>query len=238
VIAGGWWVVHVVVAVGAAVQGAVGFGLVLVAAPIVTPIDPRFVPGPMLVAALALCLVMAVQDRAGLDVGAVGWAVVGRVPGSVLGAWLLTKLDAEALEVVVAIAVLAGVLMTASRVRILITRASLLAAGFVAGVMGTTTAIGGPPIAIVYQHEAGPTLRGTMSGFFVAGALMSMGTLMVVGRFGWLDVRLGLELVPATVVGYSIGRPIVRVLDRGHTRTAVLVVSAAAAAVLLLRRVI
>lgn len=232
-----WAVASLVVGASAAVQGAVGFGLVLVAAPIVTMLDPRLVPGPMLVAALVITVVMAVRERAGLDVRAVGWAVSGRLPGSFLGAWLLAQLDTAALEVVVAGTVLAGVAMTASRLRIPITRASLLGAGFLAGVMGTTTAIGGPPIAIVYQHETGLTLRGTLSGFFVVGSLMSIGTLVLVGRFGWPDVRLGLALLPATLAGYALALPVARMIDRGHTRVAVLAVSTAAAAVLLLRRV-
>jgi len=200
-------------------------------------LDARLVPGPMLVSAFVLTVVMALREREGIDVRAVGWAVVGRLPGSLLGAWLLTQLDAAALELVVAGTVLAGVAMTASRFRIAITRASLLGAGFVSGVMGTTTAIGGPPIAIVYQHETGLALRGTLSGFFVVGCLMSVGTLMLVGRFGWEDVRLGIGLLPATLGGYALGRPVTRMIDRGHTRLAVLGVSAAAAVVLLLRRV-
>lgn len=234
---GAWLVASLVVALAAAVQGAVGFGLVLIAAPIVTLLDVRLVPGPMLVAAFVLTVVMAVRERAGLDTRAVGWAFTGRVPGSFLGAWLLAQLDAAALEVAVALAVLVGVGMTASRVRIPITTASLLGAGFVAGVMGTTTAIGGPPIAIVYQHESGLTLRGTLSGFFVVGSLLSMVTLLLVGRFGWVDLQLGLALLPATMAGYAAGRPATRVLDRGYTRLAVLAVSTAAAAVLLVRRV-
>jgi uncharacterized membrane protein YfcA len=64
-----------------------------------------------------------------------------------------------------------------------------------------------------------------------------MGALALVGRFGWTDVRLGIGLLPATLAGYLLGRPVTRVLDRGYTRIAVLGVSAAAAGVLLLRRV-
>jgi uncharacterized membrane protein YfcA len=234
---GAWLAASGVVGIAAVVQGAVGFGLVLIAAPVATMLDPRLVPGPMLVIALALTVVMTVREWAGLDVWAVGWATVGRIPGSIVGAWLLAQLDAAALELVVAGAVLLGVAMTASQVRIAITRGSLLGAGFLAGVMGTTTAIGGPPIAIVYQHEAGLTLRGTLSGFFLIGCLVSMGALALVGRFGWTDVRLGIGLLPATLAGYLLGRPVTRVLDRGYTRIAVLGVSAAAAGVLLLRRV-
>lgn len=230
--------VSAVVAVGALVQGAVGFGLVLIAAPLVTLIDPRFVPGPMLVAALMLTLVMSYRDRGGIDVSGVGWAFVGRVPGSVLGALLLATMSESQLELAVAVTVFVGVAMAGSGLRVPITRPTLLGAGFLSGVMGTTTAIGGPPIAIVYQHATGPNLRGTLSGFFVVGSILSMATLALVGRFGLAQIRDGVLLLPGLLVGYLLSLPATRVLDRGYTRGAVLTVSAAAALVLLVRRVL
>jgi uncharacterized membrane protein YfcA len=234
----GLLVASIVVAVAALVQGAVGFGLVLVAAPIVTMVDPRLVPGPMLVSAFALTVVMSLRDREGIDGRGIGVAFVGRIPGSLIGAWLLTLLTPAALELVVAGTVILGVAMTGSGLRIPLSRGSLLGAGFLSGVMGTTTAIGGPPIAIVYQHAPGRDLRGTLSGFFVVGSLVSIVTLALVGRFGWADLRLGAALLPATAVGYVLSGPAVRVMDRGYTRLGVLAVSTAAALVLLARRVV
>jgi hypothetical protein len=68
------------------------------------------------------------------------------------------------------------------------------------------------------------------------GSVLSMTTLALVGRFALAEVWAGLLLMPASVVGYSLSVPATRFLDRGHTRTAVLAVSAAAACVLLVRR--
>lgn len=231
-----WATASAVVALAAFVQGAVGFGLVLVAAPLVTLIDPRLVPGPLLVCAVLLSVVMAWRERQGLDGVGVAWAFAGRVPGSVVGALLLAMMTATQLEMAVAGTVLFGVAVTASGIHVPLRRATLLAAGFLSGVMGTTTAIGGPPIAIMYQHETGPNLRGTLAGFFVMGSLLSMATLAWVGRFGALEVGDGVLLAPAALAGYGASVPATRFLDRGYTRTAVLAVSAAAAIVLLVRR--
>ncbi len=52
-----------VVALGAAVQGSVGFGANLVAAPLLTLIDPSLVPVPIVVAALASRLLTGRLDR-------------------------------------------------------------------------------------------------------------------------------------------------------------------------------
>ena len=229
----GWAAAAAAVALGSVVQGAVGFGLVLVAAPLATLVDPRFVPGPMLVCGAVLALVMGWRERRGLDAAGVAWAFAGRVPGSVIGALLLAMMTAAQLELAVAGTVLVAVAASASGVRVPLRRSTLLAAGFASGVMGTTTAIGGPPIAIVYQHQRGAHLRGTLAGFFVMGSVLSMATLALVGRFGLPEIRDGLLLAPAALAGYAVSFPAARVLDRGYTRAAVLAVSAAAAVALL-----
>jgi hypothetical protein len=190
----------------------------------------------MLVCAVALSVVMAWRERDGVDGTGVAWAFAGRVPGSVAGALLLATMTTAQLELAVAGTVIFGVVVTGSGLHVPLTRATLLGAGFLSGVMGTTTAIGGPPIAIVYQHQSGPHLRGTLAGFFVMGSVLSMTTLALVGRFALPEVWDGVLLMPAAVAGYVASWPATRLLDRGHTRTAVLAVSAAAAGILLVRR--
>jgi uncharacterized membrane protein YfcA len=227
-----------VIAIGSLVQGGVGFGSLLIAAPLLVLIHPTLVPGPVLVPGLLLSLLMARRDRSGLDLSSVGWAFAGRVPGSVVGALVLAALPAGGFELLVGATVLLGVLVSATSLRIRPTPLTLAVAGFVAGVTGTATSVGGPPVALVYQHHSGDKLRGTLSGFFVMGSVLSMATLALVGRFGAHEALLGLLLVPGTVAGYAVSPPFVRWLDRGYTRAAVLGLSAAAGLVLILRRLV
>ncbi len=67
---------------GAAVQGSVGFGLNLLAAPLLVLIDARLVPGPVLVAAIALVAVMSWRERHAIDFGGLRWALLGRLAGT------------------------------------------------------------------------------------------------------------------------------------------------------------
>jgi len=138
----------------------------------------------------------------------------------------------------VGMTVLLGVLVSVTSLRIRPTPLTLSVAGFLAGITGTTTSVGGPPVALVYQHHSGDKLRGTLSAFFVMGSLLSMATLAMVGRFGARDALMGMLLVPGTVAGYACSMPLARWLDRGYTRTAVLAVSAAAGLVLVARRLV
>ena len=66
-----------------------------------------------------------------------------------------------------------------------------------AGVTATTTSIGGPPVALLYQHRSATQIRSTLGVFFAVGALIS---LIGIGLGGGLDTRaigLGIALSPA-----------------------------------------
>lgn len=227
-----------VVAVGAVVQGSVGFGLALVAAPLLALIDPELVPGPMLFAGLALPLLTVYRDRRAVDLGGIRWLLAGRVPGSVLGAGLLAALPEASVSVAVGLVVLAGVALTASGLRLPPTTGTLIGTGVLSGFMGTTASIGGPPVALVYQDAEGPRLRGTLSAYFVAAAAISILALAAAGRFGRDELKDGIALLPGIVVGFAASGRLARLFDRGYTRTAVLAVSAIAGLVLVATRLL
>jgi hypothetical protein len=224
-----------VMALGALVQGGVGFGALLIAAPLLVMIDPRLVPGPALVCGFGLSLLIGWRERADLDWRSVGWAFAGRIPGAGVGALILSHLPTSGVELLIGASVLLGVFTSASPRRFEPTPVALGSAGFLAGVMGTATAIGGPPIALVYQHQSGSQLRATLSAFFVMGSLISAIALALIGRLGPQEIGLGLWLLPGTVAGYATSKHLARFLDRGHTRRAVLALSAGVGLALILR---
>jgi uncharacterized membrane protein YfcA len=222
--------------VGAVLQGAVGFGLALVAAPILLLIDPRLVPGPLIFAALFLTFLSAYRDRHAIDFTGLGWGLAGRLPGTLLGAALLAILPPERLAVPIALVVLLAVAMSASGARVDPTPRILVGAGLLSGFMGTTSSIGGPPIAMVYQNAPGDRLRGTLGGYFVIGAVMSLTAIAAVGRFGVAELRWGVALVPGILLGFALSNRLTPWLDGGYTRPAVLAVAAAAGIGILVRQ--
>ena len=226
-----WQVVIVLLvsALGAFVQGSVGFGHNLIAAPFLALVDERFVPGPAIAAATVLTLLMAVRDRRDLHLGEIRTAMIGRIPATLLAAATVALLPARPLAVLFAVLVLAAVAITASRVRLRPTRNTLLVAGALSGYMATATSIGGPPMAMVYANEHGRRMRGTLAGYFLIGAFFSIAALAVTGSYGTDEIRLTLVAVPGVVAGFAVSAGGARWLDAGRTRPAVLTVSALAA---------
>jgi predicted membrane chloride channel (bestrophin family) len=54
-------------AIGAALQAAVGLGLALFVVPLLALIDVRLIPGPVLLASVALAVMMAYRGRAAIN---------------------------------------------------------------------------------------------------------------------------------------------------------------------------
>jgi uncharacterized membrane protein YfcA len=223
-----------VVAVGAMIQGSLGFGLGLVSAPALALIDATFIPGPLLLVGVAVTLTVFLRERGAVDWKGMKWAIFGRVIGTIAGGWAVVAFSKDAVIVLVAVLVLAGVLMTSIGWKIKTNRITLSTAGLVSGVMGTLTSVGGPPMALVYQRETAQKLRATLAGFFLVGATFSLLTLAVSGGMSQHDFVLGALMLPGYVIGMIANRWASKFLDKGYSRVAVLSFSALSSIVLLL----
>jgi uncharacterized membrane protein YfcA len=228
-------VVGAAVAAGALVQSAVGFGLGLIAVPFLALIEPELLPGPLIFTGATLAAAVMIRDRAALQLRGVQWALAGRVVGNLAGAALLAALPASSLSVFFAVMVLVAIALSASGWRIRPTTPSFLAAGTASGVMGTTTAIGGPPMALVYQDAPGQELRSNISAFFVVGSFISIASLAAFGQFEVGDAISGAALLPAAAIGFLLSPYVIRLVDRGRVRSAVWLTSGASSVLVLAR---
>ena len=222
-------------AVGFTLQGAVGFGMGMLGSPLLILIDPRFVPGPVLASTMVFTALLTVREHHAIDLGGLRWAVGGRLAGTIPAAALLALLPADRLSLLFGGIVLLAVAISASGLHVEPRPASLLACGALSGLMGTIASIGGPPMALLYQHAPGARVRGTLSGLFLIGTSMSLGALVLVGRFGRDELRLSLALLPGALFGFVVSRRLASGLDRGYTRRAVLTIAAVAGLVVVVR---
>ena len=221
--------------VGATVQTLVGVGLALVAAPVVTLVDATLMPALMLWLACIFPVLTLASERSAVDWRGLGWAMPPRVVGTFLGVLVVATLPARAIGVVVGVMVLAAVALTWRAVRVPITRVTLAGAGLVAGVTGTATSIGGPPLALLYQHRPPRQIRSTLAVFFMAGAGLSLTGLAVAGELELRHLLLAAALVPVLLLGTVLGAVLRPRLPAEQVRTVVLLVCAASALALLVR---
>ena len=106
--------------------------------------------------ATLVTLIVVIREREAIDLSGTGWALVGRVPGTIAGALLLAALPHRALALLLAAVVLGGVVLTSSGWIPAPRRRNVVLAGATSGLLGTATSIGGPPMALVWQRNRVP----------------------------------------------------------------------------------
>lgn len=193
--------VAAIVAVGAFAQGIIGFGLNLIAAPVVGLVAPELLPATMVVVGAPLSLTIALRDRDHIDWTGVTWTSIGRLPGTALGAFLVSVVSVRALGGIVGGAVILACLVSTMTNEHRIGRANSLAVGTASGFMDTAAATGGPPLALLYQHRPAPEVRSTLATSFLVGTVLSISGLVAGGSVAGWQLLVALTLAPMLALG-------------------------------------
>ena len=222
-----------VVFVAATVQASIGIGLGMIASPVLLFADADFIPTAIMLAVLPLTFTVAWVDREHIEARDVGFALIGRVPGVIVGALVVAALSERVLAVMVAASVLLAVLASITGRLFEPTDRALVVAGLASGFAGTTTGVGGPPMALTYQNSDPATMRATISAFFAIGSLMSLAALALVGEVGMRQLQLTLLILPGVGLGVVTSRRVKDHLRPDVVRPAVLAICTVASVALL-----
>jgi uncharacterized membrane protein YfcA len=226
------------IVLAALVQGTLGLGLSLLAAPVVALLDPSLMPGGMLVLGMVMPALTLAHEWRHVAWRQAGWLTGARVLTTPLGVLVLATIPASAIGGVVGVVVLVAVVLTAWGLEVRATRTNLLIAGAVAGVSATAASIGGPPAAVVLQHENGSRLRATLAAFFLVGSIVSLTALAVGGQLTRHQLMYGVSWIPALALGFGLAVPLQKRVKGRWLRNAVLVLSGATAVVAIARSVL
>lgn len=218
--------------VGGVASGAVGFGIVLVSAPIVAIGAPHLLPSVFVAPSLAANLLVSHRERAHRDTALLRRLLVWQLPGVGVGLAVLSQVrDTETLALLVAGTVLVLVLVGISPFRPRRTRGTEAVAATIAGLSGALSATNGPPLAVLMADDDPGLLRATLPAYFVVSQLLLLAGWSVIGRAPGDALLTGLVAVPAAVAGAWFGQRVARrFLTRRMVRVTVLVLALTAAA--------
>jgi uncharacterized membrane protein YfcA len=224
-----------VVLIGALVQGTIGFGLNLFAAPFIALVIPEALPVTLVLVAWPVGAITALREHHALDRAALPWLLGGAVPGTLVGLLIVTQAGPQELAVIVGVVTLLGVGLSVVTPPLDVTRTSAGVAGFVGNVTGTAASVGGPPVALLYQHHRGPTVRSTLGVFFSVSATFSVIGYAATGEITGDRVLLSLALFPAMLAGIWASRHFHHLVDHHWLRPAMLVMCTVAGTAAILR---
>jgi hypothetical protein len=219
----------------AALHSTVGFGFALISVPLLSLLNPMFAPVPQLLVVFPLTLAIVFRERHAVELRSTLWIFAGRLPGAILGVTLLKLLSTAALDVLMSVMVILGVAIVITHGSFRRTSAREFIAGVASGTMAMVSAIGGPPIALLYRNDAGPTVRANLGLVFAVGLCITISVRAAAGEVSWDEVAIGVALLPAVLLGLRASRVLIPRVDGSGLRNAIVLVAGVAALMLLAR---
>ena len=223
--------------IAAAIQGVVGIGFALVSVPIIALIDPAMAPVPQLLITVPLTISMAWRERDHIQFSNVTWIVAGRIPGALIGVGLLAVATQQSLDLAIAAIVLLAVAIIAAGHNVRRTKLTEFGAGTLSGVSSLVASIGGPPLALLYSRDDGPTRRSNLAVVFTIGLTVTLIARVASGNITWDDVLIALILFPALALGYAASLRLKNLVPQRFAKLTILVLATAGAIGLIIRAI-
>ena len=231
---GPWLACACAVVLGTTLQRLSGAGYGMIVAPIMTLAAPNWVPGTVLLIGLVVGLGSILGARDAIVKQDLVPGFSGRLLGAVVAASIASLVvGSPALPVVVGSIVLFAVALNLLGLRLSITTASLAGAGFTAGIMGTLSGIGAPPMAILYATVDARRSAATQNAFFGFGMMVSIIALAAVGLIRSPQIAFAASLAPLVPISLWIAQPLAKRVERGSIRPWALGLSTLSAVLLL-----
>lgn len=220
------------------VQGSIGLGFALVVAPVAAVARSEMIPAAIILLMMPINVFVIWREFGHFDFPGASWITFGRFVGTFAGLWVLLMVSTQVLGAAIGATTIAAAIATKLAPRFTPNRTAYLSAGFITGVTETATGIGGPPLALVYQHHPAATLRATLALCFLIGQIFSVAFLIFKNRFDISHLQDALLLLPFVAIGLLCSYWGRRKLDGARLRTALLTFAVASGIFLILQPMI
>lgn len=199
------------ISIGAFIQTTTGFGMAVVASPLLLYLSPEYIPGPIIIVGLFLSSINVIKYRVHVSWKGLKQCIIGLLPGTLAGASVLYLIDVKQLSILLGCTVLLAVAVSLLPIKVEVTPRKLILGGFFSGLLGTSSGIGGPPMALLLQHQQAHLIRANMAAFFLMSCVLSLGIQIPIGYMNFEHLKLALPLIPAGYIGYRLA---IAVVDR------------------------
>ncbi len=201
-----------IIAFAAILQVSVGMGFGMLASPLIALVKPELVPGSILAMGLIVAFSGAWRERQNIHPTELKLGVSGRVIGSMAALVILSSItELDSFLLVFGLLMLTAVAITASGIKVDFTNRNLLGLSVVSGLVGTITAVGAPPMAIIYHNRPPSIIRPTLNAFFFSSSVLGIGILSLSGWLSVDDLIAAVIFLPAMWFGIWLSSPFKRI---------------------------
>jgi uncharacterized membrane protein YfcA len=217
--------VAAIVALGAFLQSASGFGFSLIAVPIISIlVGAKVAVVGMSTLGPLLTLSLAATGRRHVRVSVVRIVTLAAIVGMPVGLWVLTHVGDRLLAILIASVVIGLTLLLFAGVTASDRTGIDVAAGFTSGVLATSTGTNGPPLVLALQARRVPPseFRATLSAAFLLQSGFALLGFALARQFTAEVARVVAVGVPGLLVGRLVGDRFFAAMDQRRFRGVVL----------------
>lgn len=229
---------NIAIAAGALLQGVAGYGIGTLSASLLFLISPLLLPAPLTMNAMVLTVLMLLRSRTILAFAPVRHAMMGAALGTLLAVAAMKLLSSAGFGLVFGVLILFAVVLSVSGLQPALNRRNSLCAGGLSGFMGTITAVGGPPIALLYQRQPPEQIRANLSAFFLFGSLSAFAGLAFSGFVHTLEISLFALTLPGVLAGFWLSGHCMHKVPPAALRPLILSIAALSGSAAIIREII
>lgn len=224
-----------VVLLGAFIQGTCGMGFALIVVPVISLLSPTSLPVTVLLLMLPLNAYIAWREWNALDKTGAIWIGIGRFIGTFGGIAILSLLSMKSLSIFVGLSTIFAAVATWFIPAFNLNKKAYIGAGLITGITETTTGIGGPPLALTYQHRPVAEMRATIAVSFLFGEILSLIFLALSGHIYPDLMYSSLWFLPALIVGSVLSQSIHNSINQKYMRIFVQIFALTSSIVLIVK---
>ncbi|MCU4677358.1 sulfite exporter TauE/SafE family protein [Catenovulum sp. 2E275] len=217
--------VNCIVMIGTLIQGIIGYGIGMFCAPLLFMINPEYVPAPMVLLSTVLTVSMLLRDKSDLKVDQVSWTMLGGFFGVVIAGIILNQVSLQQFQIVFGLLILLAVIISIIGYTPKINKLNTCIAGYLSGFMGTLTAVGGPPVALLYQRVKAAQLKANLSAFFLFLNVIIVTTLIWIDKLTLNSLVLVAVAIPGLFIGFYLSGLVARFINPQQLRIFILIFS-------------
>ncbi len=229
-----------VVAAGAAVMGTVGFGIVLVAAPVVLLyLEPQQTVVVLNSLTAILMAMVLLRSWRHLELRASIGLIVGGLAATPIGVLALNAASPSVLRITIAVVIIVLGLFSLTRIQLPFAQRRMAgpAIGFLTSLSVTSIGVGGPigGIYALAQRWKAETVRAVLALFFLASDTMAFALYAATGLVGRDTLANIGVMIPGLLIGFGLAAVLVTRINDRMFRYAVVAVIVVAGSVMLVR---
>lgn len=203
-------VVALIILLGTFVQASIGFGLALVAMPLLVSVLGIHIAAPLVaIVALVAEITILLRYRAAFKFADVQHLMIGAIAGIPVGVLAIRSMDGEIVNKILGTVIIFYALyaLFSPRLPDLAGRAWAYAFGFIAGILGGAYNTVGPPVVIYGDCRGWPPeeFKSNLQGFFLVNGILVIAVHALSGNVTGEVLQNILYALPGLAIGLPAG---------------------------------